>query len=478
MGREGGGTMLGGGVITAGHGEAWDHVGLTAGFGEWHHVALIYDDSRIHFYLDGAPEPHATQDDGDMLIRDTPLFIGQAGTGTDHEYFVGLIDEVKIFTRPLTEADVANECSCTVVRPPPPPPPSRALHGLELALTFDDGTASDSSGLGRDGVWEGTEDYGDGRRGAQAARFDGSSRIVFSQFIEFKWGNQLSVSCFFKRLSSSGYQGIVNNGYYSSGSFEIRMGDEGGGTMLGGGVLTAAHPEAWDHVGLTAAIADWHHVALVYSGSRVDFWLDGTPEPQAVADTGTLMTRDTPVFVGQAGTGKSNEYFNGLIDEVRIYTSVLGVDELADLCGCVITPAPPDPPAPPPPPPGECRRNPSMLTTPAERNPNSVTILSAKLSTDNAAGGMLSWNFEAGQDAPAVIDGVREPIGGHEDGQHDEIVAVQLSATCAISSFTVYGTDREVAETDLRHVRVGNSLRLLSILVCDCRLANQHCITV
>ena len=101
-----------------------------------------------------------------MLIRDTPLCIGQAGTGTDHEYFVGLIDEVKIFTRPLTEADVANECGCTVVRPPPPPPPSRALHGLELALTFDDGTASDSSGVGRDGVWEGTE---------------GSSRKLFSK---------------------------------------------------------------------------------------------------------------------------------------------------------------------------------------------------------------------------------------------------------------------------------------------------------
>ena len=115
---------------------------------------------------------------------------------------------------------------------------------------------------------------------------------------------------------------------------------------MGGGVLTSTHPEAWDHVGLTARFSDWHHVAMVYSGSRVDFWLDGTPEPQAVADYGSLMTRDTPVFVGQAGTGKSNEYFVGLIDEVQIYTSVLGVEELADLCGCVVAAAPPDPPGP------------------------------------------------------------------------------------------------------------------------------------
>ena len=41
---------------------------------------------------------------------------------------------------------------------------------------------------------------------------------------------------------------------------------------------------------------------------------------------------------------------------------------------------------------------------------------------------------------------------------HDETVAVKLSGVCSASSFAVFGADRTVAETDLRHVRVSYSL--------------------
>ena len=40
----------------------------------------------------------------------------------------------------------------------------------------------------------------------------------------------------------------MSNGYYNTGSWEIRMGPEGAGTMLGGGFITADHLDAWDHV--------------------------------------------------------------------------------------------------------------------------------------------------------------------------------------------------------------------------------------
>ena len=44
----------------------------------------------------------------------------------------------------------------------------------------------------------------------------------------FSFGDQLTVSIFFKRTGGQGnYQGIVNTGYYSNGAWEIRMGREG-----------------------------------------------------------------------------------------------------------------------------------------------------------------------------------------------------------------------------------------------------------
>jgi len=39
--------MLGGGVITESHAEAWDHVGLTAGFNEWRERWRFLDLSRF-----------------------------------------------------------------------------------------------------------------------------------------------------------------------------------------------------------------------------------------------------------------------------------------------------------------------------------------------------------------------------------------------------------------------------------------------
>ena len=92
----------------------WDVVNLSARINEWRnivmlsrfvccpsrhsqkyhiadHVAIVYDGDECHFYLDGV-QTSAQKDTGDIAVRPTDVFIGMPGTGTDHEYFVGLID--------------------------------------------------------------------------------------------------------------------------------------------------------------------------------------------------------------------------------------------------------------------------------------------------------------------------------------------------------------------------------------------------
>ena len=81
-------------------------------------------------------------------------------------------------------------------------------------------------------------------------------------------------------------------------------------------------------------------------------------------------------------------------------------------------------------------------------------ITAAALSAGNQAYTMLTWDFTSGTPSAELFDGDTEtPIGGDADNQHDEIVAVQLSMTCDTSKFKVYGRDRDVPSTDLRHVR-------------------------
>ncbi|WP_395239501.1 LamG-like jellyroll fold domain-containing protein, partial [Salmonella sp. s54412] len=91
----------------------------------------------------------------------------------------------------------------------------------------------------------------------------------------FSWGSEFSVSLWFKRTGvRSTYQGLINNGYGNYGSWEIRMGREQTGQMIGGGVLTTGSPTLWDYVGIKATFNHWHHVVMTYNGTQLDFYLD------------------------------------------------------------------------------------------------------------------------------------------------------------------------------------------------------------
>ncbi|KAJ8028233.1 hypothetical protein HOLleu_30415 [Holothuria leucospilota] len=104
------------------------------------------------------------------------------------------------------------------------------------------------------------------------------------------------------------------------------MGREFGGSFLGAGVITADSPATWDYSGLKAAMNEWHHIAMSYNGDtgRLKIWLDGALQDGNInCCMGPLVVRDSPLTIGQAGQGKSNEYFYGFIDELRVFKKIL-----------------------------------------------------------------------------------------------------------------------------------------------------------
>ena len=158
--------------------------------------------------------------------------------------------------------------------------------------------------------------------------------MVVQAFENFAWGTEFSVSVWFKRTGQFGnYQGVVNNGYYTTGSWEVRMGRENSGQMLGGGIRTTSTATTWDYVNLVGAQNTWNHVAMTYDGSALRYYLNGVQQQPSNANccSGPILALNTPVTIGQAGTGMSNEYFYGLIDEVKIYARVLSATEVQNM---------------------------------------------------------------------------------------------------------------------------------------------------
>ena len=69
----------------------------------WTHVALTYDGATLRLFVNGTQvATRATT--GTIQTTDNPLWIG--GNSPYGEYFHGLIDEVRVYNRALTQADI------------------------------------------------------------------------------------------------------------------------------------------------------------------------------------------------------------------------------------------------------------------------------------------------------------------------------------------------------------------------------------
>jgi hypothetical protein len=165
LAREGGPLVpAGGGVFGGSVVRAVDARPLP--IGRWTHVALTYDGVQERLYVNGkAVSRHPAG--GQLAASASPLWIG--GNHPWGSHFDGLIDDVRIYARALSGAEVQRDMAR----------PAAWAPGLAAAYAFDEGagaTAQDASGRGNAGAITGAAGA-PGRHG-EALRFDGARAEV------------------------------------------------------------------------------------------------------------------------------------------------------------------------------------------------------------------------------------------------------------------------------------------------------------
>ncbi|XP_033107812.1 uncharacterized protein LOC117109551 [Anneissia japonica] len=81
------------------------YMGFTPG--EWHHIAMTFNGTKLLFFLDGASQTPDTECCSVPIgVRPNRVTIGQVGIGMEDKYFYGSIDEVKLFNTSLSEEEV------------------------------------------------------------------------------------------------------------------------------------------------------------------------------------------------------------------------------------------------------------------------------------------------------------------------------------------------------------------------------------
>jgi len=196
-----------------------------------------------------------------------------------------------------------------------------------VALYSFDGNANDSSGSGYNGVENGTVSYVAGKVG-QALNLDGFSAYVTVDSVGIGSAASRTIAGWAKADSDTmavwtnvfGFTGPGTNGQH----FDIQIVGGTGTTTAG---YFGLHRHGWE-MDITANDLEWHHLAGTFDGSTVNLYGDGR-----LVNTGTVNNVNTPGPVHMGKRQDNDNYFEGLVDDVRIYDVALSQAEIAWIAG-------------------------------------------------------------------------------------------------------------------------------------------------
>src|SRR6185295_1188673 len=217
-------------------------------------------------------------------------------------------------------------------------PVSGGPGGLVGHWTLDEttGPSNDSSPNGIDGTWmNNPTPFAPGAPGIKFSNpgclsFGGVNQYVNLGTPDLPAGSSARSICGWARsnTTAAGYRWIV--AYGSPGTGQAMVLGMNGTTLYGGGYaddLTVAG--FWD--------GNWHHLALTYDGATARLYADGTERSNG-AKTWNLVAG--AAYIGRQING-AGEYWNGLIDDVRVYNRALTAAEIAALSAGSAGPATP-----------------------------------------------------------------------------------------------------------------------------------------
>jgi hypothetical protein len=208
---------------------------------------------------------------------------------------------------------------------------------LVAAYGFEEGSGTvvnDVSGNGNDGAIANATWTTSGKFGS-ALTFNGTSALVTvndSASLRLTGGMTLEAWMYPTSVGTS-WRDVIYKGddiYFLLGASPNASRPEAGGTfaeVYGTGALTAN---------------TWTHLAGTYDGATLRLYVNGV-QVAILAWTGTIATSANPLQIG--GDSIYGQYFQGQIDEVRIYNRALSASEvLADMATPVVTGSPPSAP--------------------------------------------------------------------------------------------------------------------------------------
>jgi hypothetical protein len=163
----------------------------------------------------------------------------------------------------------------------------------------------------------------------QALDFDGQNDYVDAgNPLSLQLGNTGTISVWLKYSTQSGNGGVVSKNDWASDLNGYNLGVRPSDQTVRGEIANAVSD---NRMGTTQALNDnqWHFVVFTWDGSYLNMYVDGSLDATPVSQTVTPVSNVYNLNFGKVAAG--GYYYDGLIDEVRIYNRTLSPTEIQEM---------------------------------------------------------------------------------------------------------------------------------------------------
>ena len=233
--------------------------------------------------------------------------------------------------KPLRKAKPTDSISPVISNVQPAEKPSRTSTALDLVglWHFDEGSgkiAKDSSKYGNDGTLVKGPTWVDGKFG-KALQFDGVDdsvncgnpaglKNIVNEITFMAWVKPFrDCGCIVRKWEWSDYSGYhfdIYSGIYDS-TFNLKIGYGDISVLI---------------LGMALRLNEFSHVAFTADDSEVIFYINGRVAGRILSGRPIQLHNSKRLYIG-GGSGWTGKYFQGIIDEVKIYGRVLTAKEIA-----------------------------------------------------------------------------------------------------------------------------------------------------
>jgi len=191
------------------------------------------------------------------------------------------------------------------------------LPELVAAYSFNEGTGAtvvDGSGNGNTGTIVNAAWTATGKFGSALIFNGGNARITIPDSVSLHLSTGMTLEAWVNPTAvTSGWRDVI---YKANDIYYLEATSVGVGAPAAGGTFTPS-----TLLGTTALSAGvWSHLAATYDGANLRLYVNGV-QAASTAQTGNILSSASPVEIG--GDSLFGQFFQGQIDEVRIYNVAL-----------------------------------------------------------------------------------------------------------------------------------------------------------